>query len=122
MSVIEALDWLKDVSDVRGPHSVLTEYADAITTRTGGRLIGRVESLPIMSSESPSLAADKIIYRIDVEVPGLRGYRTTLFETDGSLDSEWTPYELEVLSAELDAALNSDEVKETVRGLLSASS
>ena len=122
MSATETLDWLSDVADVRGPNEVLSEFADALSARTNGKVRGVVEAIPITTAEGPGEYSAKVLYRIDGEVPALRGYRTTLFEAEAAPDTVWTDDDLSSLRADLEAAFRSDDVKETVRGLISASS
>ena len=122
MSATESLDWLSDIDEVRGPNALLHEYAEALSARTRGKVLGVVEVVPITSVDGPGEFASKVLYRISGEVPALRGCRTTLFETESVPDSEWTDDGLKSLQTDLDDAFRSDDVKETVRGLISAAS
>lgn len=122
MSALESLEWLDSAAEVKGPKAVLDEYAKALTSKSGGKVKGVVEAIPLTTVTGPGEYVSSVTYRINADVPDLRGYRTTLFETDDHGAHVWSEEELQDLRGQLDETFRSDDFKQTVRGLISAAS
>lgn len=101
---------LKNVELVRTPRTILREQAKYLTEGTDSLLIGCVDDLTIGST---------FRYSLDVRVPSLNNYETTILSVNHSLDLY--PVHLTAMRPHTDVSCaNQEELERAIESVLSS--